>query len=202
MKANRTNIIKNDTGDVGIGTLIIFIAMVLVAAVAAAVLIQTSGVLQQKAQQTGKEATQEVSSNLKIVNVVGTRNDSGQNTGIMTLNVSVELAAGGHDIDFRQVIIKYLNETTTATLNYTTATNPGTANFSYSEDRDPSNTGQPVLSAGDLGKIRINLSATGQILDVRKKGTIQIIPESGTMIVKDVVAPAAYGTYTEVQLFP
>lgn len=204
MKANRTNILRNDTGDVGIGTLIIFIAMVLVAAVAAAVLIQTSGVLQQKAQQTGKEATQEVSSNLKIVNVVGTRADALQTTDISTLNVSVTLAAGGHDIDFQQVIIKYLNETTTATLNYS-ATAPDATHFIYTEDRDPSETGVPVLSAGDLGKITISLSATNgttQNLSVRKRGTIQIIPESGTMVVKDILAPAAYGTYTEVQLFP
>jgi flagellin FlaB len=200
MKANRTNILRNDTGDVGIGTLIIFIAMVLVAAVAAAVLIQTSGVLQQKAQQTGKEATQEVSSNVKIVNVVGQRANSLAATNVSMLNVSLELTAGGHDIDFNQVVIKYLNETTTSTLTYGAAADA--THFSYSEDRDPSQTGQPVLSSGDLGKVTIDLSQTSQNLVVRKRGTIQIIPETGTMIVKDIVAPAAYGTYTQVQLFP
>jgi flagellin FlaB len=201
MKANRTNILKNDTGDVGIGTLIIFIAMVLVAAVAAAVLIQTSGVLQQKAQQTGKEATAEVSSNLKIVNVVGTRIDSAAATPVSNMTVAVELSAGGSDIDFNQVIVKYLNETATTSLNYS-ATTADATHFTYTEDRDPSGTGVPVLAQGDLGKITINLNSTNQNLIVRKKGTVQIIPETGTMIVKDIVAPAAYGTYTTVQLFP
>ena len=200
MKANR-NIIRNDTGDVGIGTLIIFIAMVLVAAVAAAVLIQTSGVLQQRAQQTGKEATAEVSSNLKIVNVVGTRVDSGASTPVSNLTVSVELSAGGQNIDFSQVVIKYLNETITSTLTYS-ATVADSTHFTYAEDRDPSGTSTPVLAAGDLGKITISLGNTSQNLIVRKKGSVQIIPETGTMIVKDVVAPASYGTYTNVQLFP
>jgi len=36
----------------------------------------------------------------------------------------------------------------------------------------------------------------------RKKGTIQIIPETGTMIIKEVVAPATYGENIQVQLFP
>ncbi len=202
MKANRTNILKNDAGDVGIGTLIIFIAMVLVAAVAAAVLIQTSGVLQQKAQQTGKEATTEVSSNLKITSVVGERSATNVEN-LNKLNVTVELSSGGSDIDFNQVLVRYINETKTTTLNFNTGSS-GVAtatNFGYFEERNPTSTTN-VLSSGDLAIITIDLGQTGQNLDVRKRGTIQIIPEAGTMVIKDIVAPATYGTKLKVSLFP
>ena len=199
MKAKGTKIILNEDADVGIGTLIIFIAMVLVAAVAAAVLIQTSGVLQQKAQQTGKEATTEVSSNLKINAIIG--NVTTVNNKIDSLNVSVSLSAGGTDLDFSQVVIKYINGTKTTTLTNGTLGTSTSSTFAYSEDRDP--TGTPgVLSAGDLGKLTLNLNSMGQELYPRGTGTIQIIPETGTMIVKDVVAPSTFGTKTKIELFP
>lgn len=95
-------------GQIGIGTLIIFIAMVLVAAVAASVLIQTSGVLQQDALSTGKEATKEVSSNLMIHNIEGFRSENSDTDMSSTIDVfklTMGLNAASEPVDLNQVII-------------------------------------------------------------------------------------------------
>ncbi len=122
MKANKTLILKKNTrAQVGIGTLIIFIAMVLVAAVAAAVLIQTSGVLQQKAQSTGKQATQEVSSNLMVKNIEGVRaknSSTVMSDTIDLLRLKVGLNVGSAPVDVNQVVISITDGTTANNLVY------------------------------------------------------------------------------------
>ncbi|MBC7086167.1 MAG: flagellin [Methanomethylovorans sp.] len=122
MKLNKKISLYNSiSAQVGIGTLIIFIAMVLVAAVAAAVLIQTSGTLQQKAQSTGKEATQEVSSNLIVKGIEGIRakNSSTSMAGnISLLKLKVGLNVGSSPVDVNQVVISITDGTTTNNLIY------------------------------------------------------------------------------------
>jgi flagellin FlaB len=182
MKGKGQKLLNKEDADIGIGTLIIFIAMVLVAAVAAAVLIQTSGILQQKAQQTGKEATAEVSSNLKIVSITG--NVSG--TTIDYLTVLAEISAGGSPIDTAVMKYKYIDNTTAnfITTTYTEPRNNTAANY--------------VLEPGELGMFVFNINN----LSVRESGTIQFMPETGTMVAKEIAAPATFGGKTEIQLFP
>ncbi len=126
MKANNKFFMRSDSAQVGIGTLIIFIAMVLVAAVAAAVLIQTSGVLQQKAQQTGKESTKEVSSNVAIDNIEGWRGGTNASasdpdtfsTELYRIDIRASLKVGSEAVDMNQAIITITDGTTTNDLRY------------------------------------------------------------------------------------
>ena len=61
---------KNDNlAAIGIGAMIVFIALILVAAVAAAVIIQTAEKLQQNAQSTGDDTTDEMSGKVQVLNV-------------------------------------------------------------------------------------------------------------------------------------
>ncbi len=74
--------------------------------------------------------------------------------------------------------------------------------FNYTEERV--GTGNPnfVLQSGDLAVVTLDLGQMNQQLYPRKKGTIYIIPETGTMVLKDVVAPATFGDSDMIQLFP
>ncbi|MFD1634566.1 archaellin/type IV pilin N-terminal domain-containing protein [Haloplanus ruber] len=62
---------RMDRGQVGIGTLIVFIAMVLVAAIAAGVLINTAGFLQTQSEQTGQQSSAQVTDRLEPVSKTG-----------------------------------------------------------------------------------------------------------------------------------
>jgi len=112
---------KDNSAQIGIGTLIIFIAMVLIAAVAASVLIQTSGMLQQQAQSTGKQATQEVSSNLIVKSIEGIRandNSSSIAGNVSLLKIRVGLNVGSSPVDLNQLILTISDGTNTNDLIY------------------------------------------------------------------------------------
>ena len=62
---------RKDVGSIGIGAMIIFIAMVLVAGIAASVLVQTANRLETQAMETGAETTDEVSTGVRVVDIEG-----------------------------------------------------------------------------------------------------------------------------------
>lgn len=101
--------------EMGIGTLIIFIALLLVAAIAAGVLIQTSGSLQEKAISTGDQAKGQIATNIKVVEVSATDGSDGL---LNTMEQVIKLAPGSDDIKIEQSILTVNTYDKTASLKY------------------------------------------------------------------------------------
>ena len=116
MKENSNE--KSDTiAAIGIGAMIVFIALILVAAVAAAVIIQTAEKLQQNAQNTGAETTDMLSSKVMVLSVMIIEDGN--------LYITFELAPGSSTIDPRDIDFSIVCEAGAVTGTFAAASEVG-----------------------------------------------------------------------------
>ena len=152
---------NDDRGQVGIGTLIVFIAMVLVAAIAAGVLVNTAGFLQATAEDAGQESVDKVTNRVEVLNTHGVVGDG----TIRSINMTVRLAAGSSSVDMNETSIKYLSSQTVQTLTNQSNTDaddtPGVADsneFGLDEVTDDDNSFGVLNSMNDRYGAVINTS--------------------------------------------
>jgi flagellin FlaB len=205
----------------GIGVLIIFIALVLVAAVAASVLIHTAGILQQKASATGTTTINQVSTGLVISQILGYDGASPPEAGgIQFLAIFVTDNSGGNSINMANVTLTLTLHGVTAVLVYNNSifesvSQSGTSsvfgstvwnnlsashnnpnNFGIFVISDPShslNAKYPVLSPGSQAAIILNVTNTfGTNLTQNTHVSGQITPQIGIPALVNFVAPEAF----------
>jgi flagellin FlaB len=114
----------DDRGAIGIGAMIVFIAMILVAGIAASVLVQTSNTVQIQALQTGQQTTREVSSGISVFEISGevSRNAStGNLDNISKIAVTVKARPGSGDIDLNNTYLLISDGVKKALLRYNTS---------------------------------------------------------------------------------
>lgn len=124
-----------DFAAIGIGVLIVFIAMVLVAGIAASVLVQTSTNLEMQALKTGQETINVVASGITVEAISG-HNTSGQ---IDKLGIELTSKAGSPDIDLGESIIEISDSNTKKVLRFSN-------NFTNQSDVDGN-----IFDNGDFG---------------------------------------------------
>jgi len=136
--------INTDRGQVGIGTLIVFIAMVLVAAIAAGVLINTAGYLQSTAQQTGEQSTSQVSDRIQEVSTTGIVGSG----DISDVNITVKIAPGAEEVDLLNTTAVWTGPTGSYRLVHANASANADGNFTVSKFKDADDS-VPVLNDPD-----------------------------------------------------
>jgi flagellin-like protein len=102
---------KNKKAIMGIETLIIFIAMILVAAVAASVLIRTSGVLQERSFLVANNARESLVTKVELISVEGIVNQnvtSGTET-VSALEFRVKLGPGSYPIQLKSLSLEFIS---------------------------------------------------------------------------------------------
>ena len=210
MGYNLIQVLKvKDIGAIGIGAMIVFIAMVLVAGIAASVLIQTSNTLQIQAMSTGTETTIEVSTGLAIANIEGHNS-----TGVIDLlAIMIKPRAGSGGIDLAEVVIEISDSTTKNFLTYDDATFTDTddidgdvfdagfytgdnTHFSIIvvQDADDSCGGSnnAVINSGDIVFLGVDTSQCFSGLNPRDDVWGQVIPEDGSAAMIQFRCPASF----------
>ncbi len=120
----------NKHGAIGIGAMIVFIAMVLVAGIAASVLVQTANKLEIQAMQTGRQTIYEVATGLQVTGVAGQKGtfdytprggSNVANAAILNMTISVTPRAGSNDIDLSKAVLEISDSALKCILTYDTA---------------------------------------------------------------------------------
>ncbi|MEF8847773.1 MAG: flagellin [Candidatus Thermoplasmatota archaeon] len=202
---------KKDVGAIGIGAMIVFIAMVLVAGIAASVLIQTAGDLEMSAMRAGEETEAEVATGLAITDIEGHVNTTIDK--IDNLTISIKPRAGSKEIDLDEVVLEISNSSSKVVLTWDSNayayrasglgvfstgngvfSTIGSTSFGIIELEDADNSSistGPVINRGDLVMLTINSHACFNKLPARTDVWGQVIPEEGASGVFSFRVPAS-----------
>lgn len=173
--------VKSKKAEMGVGTLIIFIAFILVAAIAGGVLIQTAISLQQRALTVGDEAERNIATHVDVIMIEG---EDGTDGYLNNFTIQVRLSAGSDPIKLSDSVIAVTTKTKSASLEYRGTNNALiqnnsgfntfsieevnvivsniTNNFTLNDDLDDDGKND-YLYVYDSNTIRFNLSSIGAV---------------------------------------
>ena len=155
---------RRDEGSIGIGAMIVFIALILVAAVASTIIIKTAEELQQNAENTSSDTRQQISGKVSIADVyVKTVADAlgagAGDTDVAKMEVIARISSGSLNVQEDDIKYYVSCKVTYSDASKTFATvDSGTADSKELDGTDI--TSGTEITAGTTFKFEIDLAAT------------------------------------------
>jgi len=203
----------NKVASIGIGALIVFIALVLVAGIAATVIIQTSTMLETQTAATGSETTREVATGVAVYSIEGYAATS---SDISKLAIMIRPRAGTDSIDVSNAYVEISNTNKKIILNYTDSfySKPSGLNDIFSASVFPNTGGvgdgtrfgilvledadnsvsqtHPIINRGD--KVCICINTTGCFNSIAERTDVwgTVVPENGAACDFEFRTPSTY----------
>ena len=179
---------KSRRAEMGVGTMIIFIAMVLVAAVAASVLISTANQVREQAQTTGEQAIANVATGFIVQDVVGQVNADLDNLNNVTIFLRV--TSGSPNVNMDNVVLAINTGAESILLN--SSINASATDFGYIKLKDVQGLPQNVVGQGDILKISIGVTGAFLDIDFNQLVEIKIMPAYGQQTLITFVTPEQF----------
>lgn len=179
-------------GQVGTGTLIVFISVVLVAGAAAGVVTNTAGFLQFQSEETSESSTAEVSDRLEVAYSIGVVDSDSAETELQQLELIVGPAPDATAIDLDNTTVQFQSpdRATTLVSDGATGTGPTFRVEPLQGDADDNVLSDP----GDRSKLVIPLDGDTTALEPLRRGEEVAVtlttPSGATTHVQHTVPPA------------
>lgn len=196
MRKFSCNLFKsNNFASIGVGGLIIFISIVLIAGIAASILVQTSSTIESQATSTGSKTKSEVSAGLSVYSVEGY---AATGEDISKIAIMIRPLAGTEEINILSSYLELSDTNKKVVFNYSDSyfSNPdGLSNIFNAnvfpnqgsqfglivlEDYDNSITRlNPVINRGD--KVYICINTTSSFNNISENTDVwgRVVPEVG-----------------------
>jgi len=177
--------------EMGMGTLIIFIAMILVAAIAASVLITTTGSLQSKALATGMAAKQQIGTSINVISITG---ENGLNGDLNNFSVTLQLSAGSDPIKLGDLLVLVTTNAKSYQMSYTNTTLVADTSFAVNYALNGTDHMAGYLVSGDVAEVQYELTNG---LTSSQQMQLSLIPKVGVPTTIQTVMPNVLFTQKE-----
>jgi flagellin FlaA/flagellin FlaB len=169
--------------------------MVLVAAIAAGVLINTAGFLQSKSEQTGQDSSAQVSNRMVVVSGFG---NVTTNEDIDRVNLTVMRGAGSDDINLEKATVEWIGPNAATTLTY--GDTADASNFTVGEIKDPDGSSPVLNSQDDRLEVVFNTSAIGGELTQGETVELKLTTQYGAVTIYRISVPQSLSDKSAVSV--